>query len=243
MMNLSEPLSDDEIDELDRILIDQPGDIDPMSVSMLDGFLTAVVSGPNTIMPSMWMPWVWDVEQGVLRPKFRSERAAQRFYELVFRHMNSIAAEVREAPEDFEPLLLENPNNGDPVTILDDWCMGFMKGLVLDIEGWTPLTSTHTEWFTVLRLYGTEDGWEILEEQSDDLEQHQRYADQLPEDVRNICRYWLERRVKDAAEGKLPGAVKPSPLVMGDRPGRNDPCPCRSGKKFKRCHGSPERLH
>lgn len=22
--------------------------------------------------------------------------------------------------------------------------------------------------------------------------------------------------------------------------GRNDPCPCGSGKKYKRCHGSPE---
>ncbi|MFM7484241.1 MAG: SEC-C metal-binding domain-containing protein [Burkholderiaceae bacterium] len=25
--------------------------------------------------------------------------------------------------------------------------------------------------------------------------------------------------------------------------GRNDPCPCGSGKKFKLCHGSPGRLH
>jgi len=242
-MNLSQPLSDDEIDELNRILIDQPGDLDPMSVSMLDGFLTAVISGPHTIMPSIWMPWVWDVEHGVSRPNFRSERAAQRFYELVFRHMNGIAAELMEAIEDFEPLLLENPNDGDPITILDDWCIGFMKGLVLDIEGWTPLTSAHTEWFTVLRLYGTEDGWKILEEQSNDLEQHQKYAEQLPEDVRNIFKYWLERRAKGAAEGQVPGAIKHAPLLVGDKPSRNDPCPCGSGKKFKRCHGSPERLH
>jgi len=26
-------------------------------------------------------------------------------------------------------------------------------------------------------------------------------------------------------------------------PGRNDPCPCGSGKKFKHCHGAPETLH
>ena len=25
--------------------------------------------------------------------------------------------------------------------------------------------------------------------------------------------------------------------------GRNDPCPCGSGKKFKQCCGAPERLH
>ncbi|TFY98112.1 YecA family protein [Ramlibacter rhizophilus] len=28
------------------------------------------------------------------------------------------------------------------------------------------------------------------------------------------------------------------PLRRGDQPGRNDPCPCGSGKKFKKCHGA-----
>lgn len=28
------------------------------------------------------------------------------------------------------------------------------------------------------------------------------------------------------------------PYVAPERPGRNDPCPCGSGKKFKKCHGS-----
>jgi uncharacterized protein len=26
-------------------------------------------------------------------------------------------------------------------------------------------------------------------------------------------------------------------IVKGEQPGRNDPCPCGSGKKFKKCHG------
>jgi uncharacterized protein len=26
--------------------------------------------------------------------------------------------------------------------------------------------------------------------------------------------------------------------VKGEQPGRNDPCPCGSGKKFKKCHGA-----
>ena len=29
-----------------------------------------------------------------------------------------------------------------------------------------------------------------------------------------------------------------SPRVIGDKVGRNDPCPCGSGKKFKKCHGT-----
>lgn len=27
------------------------------------------------------------------------------------------------------------------------------------------------------------------------------------------------------------------PIVKQKAPGRNDPCPCGSGKKFKDCHG------
>jgi uncharacterized protein YecA (UPF0149 family) len=29
----------------------------------------------------------------------------------------------------------------------------------------------------------------------------------------------------------------PQPIRQPDRPGRNDPCPCGSGKKYKKCHG------
>jgi preprotein translocase subunit SecA len=32
-------------------------------------------------------------------------------------------------------------------------------------------------------------------------------------------------------------AGKPQPIHVGDKVGRNDPCPCGSGKKFKQCHG------
>ena len=31
--------------------------------------------------------------------------------------------------------------------------------------------------------------------------------------------------------------VKQEPIKVGPRVGRNDPCPCGSGKKFKQCHG------
>jgi preprotein translocase subunit SecA len=32
-------------------------------------------------------------------------------------------------------------------------------------------------------------------------------------------------------------AVKQQPVKVGPKIGRNDPCPCGSGKKFKNCHG------
>ena len=30
---------------------------------------------------------------------------------------------------------------------------------------------------------------------------------------------------------------KPEPVTVGEKIGRNDPCPCGSGKKYKTCHG------
>ncbi|WP_298438023.1 preprotein translocase subunit SecA [uncultured Jannaschia sp.] len=40
-----------------------------------------------------------------------------------------------------------------------------------------------------------------------------------------------------AAAGAAPGFVEDDPSTWGD-PGRNEPCPCGSGKKFKHCHGA-----
>lgn len=34
-----------------------------------------------------------------------------------------------------------------------------------------------------------------------------------------------------------PHGAKPQPVRVEDKVGRNDPCPCGSGKKFKQCHG------
>jgi preprotein translocase subunit SecA len=40
---------------------------------------------------------------------------------------------------------------------------------------------------------------------------------------------------KAAVIDQRPG--KPQPVSVGEKVGRNDPCPCGSGKKFKNCHG------
>jgi preprotein translocase subunit SecA len=33
------------------------------------------------------------------------------------------------------------------------------------------------------------------------------------------------------------GGTKRMPVKVGPKIGRNDPCPCGSGKKYKNCHG------
>ncbi|MCE2675559.1 MAG: preprotein translocase subunit SecA [Sediminibacterium sp.] len=46
-------------------------------------------------------------------------------------------------------------------------------------------------------------------------------------------------RTEDAGSNAYndPSDIKQSPIQVGPKTGRNDPCPCGSGKKFKACHG------
>src|SRR5450631_2104766 len=74
----SGPLTNLEIEELDTFLLSDDGLENAMDVSGLDGFLCAVLSGPNVIMPSKWIPWVWDSTEANQSPEFTSEKQAQR---------------------------------------------------------------------------------------------------------------------------------------------------------------------
>lgn len=58
-----EILSDEEFDELEALLERYGSENSMTSMSMLDGFLTAVVSGPHLIMPSCWLPAIWGVSK------------------------------------------------------------------------------------------------------------------------------------------------------------------------------------
>ncbi len=41
-----------------------------------------------------------------------------------------------------------------------------------------------------------------------------------------------------SASGSMPKQAKSQPVKAEDKVGRNDPCPCGSGKKYKKCHGA-----
>ena len=46
----------------------------------------------------------------------------------------------------------------------------------------------------------------------------------------------VAKPVDPASEGG-DGTIKKQPVKKADKPGRNDPCPCGSGKKYKKCCG------
>ena len=134
----SGPLTTLEIEELDTFLLSDDGLENAMDVSSLDGFLCAVLSGPNVIMPSKWIPWGWDSTEGNQSPEFTSEKQAQRILDLLMRHANDIAVTLTQFPQYYEPLFLERDHKGRTVSIVDEWCCGYVKGIALDPSGWKP---------------------------------------------------------------------------------------------------------
>ncbi len=66
----------------------------------------------------------------------------------------------------------------------------------------------------------------------------ERYSDKLSNDrLSRISRGNRSAEDIEAEDELLANTDKVEPLKAADTPGRNDPCSCGSGKKYKRCCG------
>ena len=233
MDDFHQPLNDDELNWLDDFLlerIDENADVEGkdegiLDVSELDGLLTAVVSGPVTIPPSKWVPQVW----GDFEPVWEDEQEIRHVMTMLMRHMNSIAVMLMEQPGDFEPIFLERELEGITYAIVDEWCEGYMRGVVLAAEQWELDTSEMRELlFPILAFQGTQ---EVETHDQCSEEEVRVLQNAIPENVRKIHSYWLSKRDHPAS------SITPHSPTTREQPriGRNDPCPCGSGKKYKKC--------
>jgi uncharacterized protein len=228
---LEEPLDEEELERLDEFLLnrieDETGeriaesgdDEGIIDLSELDGFLTALVSGPNAIAPSRWLPAIW----GVQEPTWESADDFQEILQLIVRHQNAIAAMLLHDPQAFEPMFEEGTVEGRTYLVVDEWCYGYMRGVALDAEAWNGGDADIKELLQPIQLWGTEEGWDEVDAMSDADQERERNS--IPQSVRALHKYWLDRRVPSFAP-----VPRPSPKV-----GRNEPCPCGSGKKYKHC--------
>ena len=48
-------------------------------------------------------------------------------------------------PQYYEPLFLERDHKGRTVSIVDEWCCGYVKGIALDPSGWKPFIEEHPD--------------------------------------------------------------------------------------------------
>lgn len=219
----SAPLSPTELRALEQFL-QQPGRRDrAMNLAMLEGYLAAVVIAPSPVMPSDWLPRVWDIERGTRAAGFATAAEAQRVLGLVMRLYNGVAQAFAAEPFRFEPLYRR-----DAGWDVRHWCEGVLIGLDFDADHWRALMRREREWFTPFVRLGS----------GADLP--------APEDESRNLDHWKEiipSRLLQMREDWRRPSPRPMPHRAPEKTGRNEACPCGSGRKFKKCCGGAPTLH
>lgn len=227
-MQLDQPLNDKEFQELDKFLLSDRCPDDAMTMDSLHGFLTAIAIGPETILMSEWLPHVWGETKET--PKFKNDKEFERIINLIVRFMNEILITFEVAPKEFEPLFCEREWEGKSLIDGEAWAYGFCEGMGLREEAWAPLRESNLA--PLLRPFYLLGADEIEEEELalvDTPMKSHKLAIEMESNVPELHRFWLPLR-KTGVE-----------TVKRDDPkvGRNDDCPCGSGKKYKKCCGQP----
>jgi uncharacterized protein len=205
---LDEPLSDGELDELEAFLASDAVPQDCMDLEMLDGYLTAIVSGPDVVQPSEWLPQVWSEGGKSATPAFADTEQAQRIMALVLRHLVGIQRTLAESPTRFRPLLYlpdENARKSERTPPEGTaWCEGYMAGVKLRDDEWQPLydAAEARDWIFPVEALAFGDRDDDFTEWVDSDEKREALIDELPVAAVLIYRFWQERRASKSTQGQ-----------------------------------------
>ncbi len=158
------PLTADELEWLDDILLNHGTDDAVIDVSELDGLLTAALTGPGLVRPEALQAAIWGAEGQ--DPAWGSVQEEQRFVALVSQHMNDIAERLRDYPEQFDPLFGTATEQGQELTIVEEWCIGYLKGVAL--KEWSSLPDHLQSALDAVALHGREEELYRLEKMSEE---------------------------------------------------------------------------
>ena len=247
-----QPLTDPEVAELDDLLAAVPAPHEALDVVMLDGYLCGVLAQPEWIDPARWLPPALDWNFGdpeaeapvpPLGPDTPGWHPAkhERLVALLTRHQAVLERQLREDGW-FDPLVMQpEDDDGRPLKgqaaigpALAPWVVGFEHAL----NHFDALESlAHADLPDLLaclrRHLPAQEGDEAAYTQALDQEHPLRNLDEAIEDlIGNVV------AIADLARGerlKVETVRRAGPKV-----GRNDPCPCGSGRKYKQCHGKGE---
>lgn len=208
---------DDYLGELDDLLLNQSDD--GMLLTELDGYLTGLIVSPDLVPQSQWFKPIW----GSSPPEFANEEELQHFLDLLMRHYNGILDDLNH-PGDYAPIFDMDTRTGE--TLWELWIEGFAKAMKLAPRGWN-------------RIHASDDA-----------------APKAAIDgIRHLAafvtgRATLNREEEDRWDREAPGLIPIWVQVLHEwrlendehkpassKVGRNDPCPCGSGKKYKKCCG------
>ena len=227
-MQLDQPLSEKEFDQLDQFLLSDSSDDDAMTMDTLHGFLTAIAIGPETIMPSEWMPKIWGEEPNSA-PRFKNNKEAEQITGLISRFMNEVLVTFEVAPKEFEPLFCEIEQDGQMLMDAEAWCWGFWEGMELRKGSWDPIwESDLAPLMRPIYLLGADEIEETELAEVDTPVKGHKLAQEIEANLPAIHRFWVPLRKSAVTTLK-----RDEPKV-----GRNDDCSCGSGKKYKKCCGA-----
>jgi uncharacterized protein len=227
MTDQATPLSEAETQKLEDLLGSEIFHGEAMAIDELQGLICAVVSGPEAIAPSHWMPLALGAD-----PRYEDAEQVHETLELVMRFYNQNLQALIDG-KGIDLILYHLPESED--YDYESWCCAYLDGVDLTEVPWEDTGDPEEVdelLFPLVVLAG-----ELPEEGVDRLkpDEMERLVSACQEDLGSVLldihRYWLARRTPETVRRQTP------------KTGRNDPCPCGRGKKFKLCCGAPHNLH
>jgi uncharacterized protein len=257
------PLTDAEIETLETRLAAIDPD-DSMAVEELDGFFAALSCCPEIVAPEEWLPMVLG-DSPRAREALRGEGEDASLLKLVERHRAAVATMLYEG-KGFAPVLAYDENGdawGNAWAIGFARGMSMRPDAWMALEEEEDFADALDP---VMRLVADAqlDGGDDDDDDDDDDRDDARPAadragadraddsdddDQDDEDWEPIADDERESVIHDMLDGvqdvydffrdARERALAPATVRrQGEKVGRNDPCPCGSGRKYKACHGA-----
>lgn len=226
------PLSEADLDRLEELLEAEVFQGEAMRLDEAQAMLCAVVSSPVPIAPEVWVPEALGNGANSDAPEVAETVA------LLMRLNNDIAASLL-ADETVAPLLYPLEEDSEDYDFAA-WADAYVFGAGL-ADDWYDLAGKHADDLSellepmfVLNGMLKEDAEKAGERWFSPAEEARLIADiqeNLPVIVQTIYNFWRAKRGGGTVQHDEPKA------------GRNDPCPCGSGRKFKQCCGRPDKLN
>jgi len=224
--------------DLERLATRLSANKNPNALSLegVDGLLCALIASPTMIGPSGYLPVILgdDPEN---RKAFADMKDANDTVSLLMRYWNSIVADFSDETVHL-PYIEEPGTDNIPGR---DWARGFMRGTRLAPAGWDRLFTDDKEGLpmTIALVAGEIDPqWPtapLTKEKNDEL------LEWMFAGAARAYRYFEadRREFAESAHADTSLGEYPKPHVRTEpKVGRNEPCPCGSGKKYKKCCGA-----
>jgi uncharacterized protein len=215
-------LTESELDRLDQFLGAPQRIESALPLDAVQGLFAAIACSPAPVPEKKWLP---EVLGGSL---FGSDDEASEITGLLTRFAEEVARQLNEG-EGFDLILYGEEGDEE----LSTWAEGYLIGVDLADPPWEATAEPEdleNMLFPFLALTGqaqamAREAGEEWTSADDEAKMLAEVREGLADHLLQVRQYWFEK------------GIPPTLRRDGPKIGRNDPCPCGSGKKYKSCHG------